>query len=287
MNYKIRVKDNIAKVQCDKLCKINPRELELLKKREIPELFVPDLCSDKKKIAFSYDTTGYIPLGKYILRGIKKREFIEIVKSCINLHNIFKEKLLQNENCLFDLKYIYIQPGSRKIKYIYVPVLYSNVKDYTVDYLRALPFYCIFSSADPHEYVRSYIDFFNNLISFSMYNFVTMIEKLEIEKNDDKDLYAYIVSEATNKKYIFASETYTIGKSQMSDIVVDSEHVSRNHAKLIYYNENYYIQDCNSSNYTFINGKKIPSGVNVVLNNGDMLRFADMSYVFYRSSGRL
>ena len=58
--------------------------------------------------------------------------------------------------------------------------------------------------------------------------------------------------------------TVSIGKSNC-DVNFKSSQISRVHAQLLFDGERVYIQDCNSTNGTFINGKKIKSGELIVL----------------------
>jgi pSer/pThr/pTyr-binding forkhead associated (FHA) protein len=49
----------------------------------------------------------------------------------------------------------------------------------------------------------------------------------------------------------------TVGRKEGNDIVIKSKEVSGAHAKFYNYGGNYFIQDLNSLNGTFVNGKKI------------------------------
>lgn len=65
----------------------------------------------------------------------------------------------------------------------------------------------------------------------------------------------------------------TIGKSDC-DIIFKSNEVSRIHAQLLYDGKKVYIQDCTSTNGTFINGKKIQSGELIELKLNDNISFS-------------
>lgn len=49
----------------------------------------------------------------------------------------------------------------------------------------------------------------------------------------------------------------TIGRSEDSDLVIDDEFASTNHAKLILTNNDWLIQDLNSTNGTFLDGARV------------------------------
>jgi pSer/pThr/pTyr-binding forkhead associated (FHA) protein len=58
----------------------------------------------------------------------------------------------------------------------------------------------------------------------------------------------------------------TIGRSDGSDLVVDDEYASTNHAKLVLVNNDWLIQDLNSTNGTFLDGQRVGTPAVVKLN---------------------
>ncbi|MBF0357605.1 MAG: adenylate/guanylate cyclase domain-containing protein [Magnetococcales bacterium] len=64
----------------------------------------------------------------------------------------------------------------------------------------------------------------------------------------------YITDIQTGKKdcVILQGDVLTIGRSDQSDIVINSSNISRNHARLLFKKKNWFIEDCGSSNGTYI-----------------------------------
>jgi hypothetical protein len=58
----------------------------------------------------------------------------------------------------------------------------------------------------------------------------------------------------------------TIGRAGDSDLIVDDEYTSTHHAKLVYINGEWLVQDLDSTNGTFLDGKKLTTTVVVPLN---------------------
>jgi predicted component of type VI protein secretion system len=58
----------------------------------------------------------------------------------------------------------------------------------------------------------------------------------------------------------------TIGRSDGSDLIVDDEYASTNHAKLVLINNDWLIQDLNSTNGTFLDGQRVGTPAVVKLN---------------------
>jgi hypothetical protein len=58
----------------------------------------------------------------------------------------------------------------------------------------------------------------------------------------------------------------TIGRSEDSDLVVDDEYASTHHAKLVLINNDWLIQDLNSTNGTYLDGSRVGTPAVVKLN---------------------
>ncbi len=69
----------------------------------------------------------------------------------------------------------------------------------------------------------------------------------------------------------------TIGRKPDNDIVIDNPAVSGHHARFFKIGSSYFIEDLNSTNGTFIKGKKI---LKAEIHNGDEIHIAKHSLVF-------
>lgn len=56
--------------------------------------------------------------------------------------------------------------------------------------------------------------------------------------------------------------------------------VSRRHARIIHLNEQYFVEDLNSVNYTFVNRQKIEPGSRHLIRDGDEIRLGRIILVF-------
>ena len=70
-----------------------------------------------------------------------------------------------------------------------------------------------------------------------------------------------------------------IGRSPSADFVISFAAVSGRHAKVSYADNQYSIEDLNSSNGTYINGAKLPPSVPRILQNGDEIRLGLAKHV--------
>ena len=96
-----------------------------------------------------------------------------------------------------------------------------------------------------------------------------------------KDALAWLVkieSGVLSKKIRLKEESNLIGRSTRSDIVIDYEEVSEDHAKIIKAGKTYKLLDIGSLNGTFLNGKKVSTPR--ILKDGDEIRFANIKFIF-------
>lgn len=71
------------------------------------------------------------------------------------------------------------------------------------------------------------------------------------------------------------SGTLIFGRSKECDVCFSVDHLSRQHARIIVTKNGLIVEDLNSSNGTFVNGKRINR---VTLNNGDTLSFDTLDF---------
>ena len=73
---------------------------------------------------------------------------------------------------------------------------------------------------------------------------------------------------------------FLIGKSRLKcDYVIDENVISRVHAKIIKKNNTFFIEDMDSTNKTFINGKKLEPGRKEKISKGDKITLADVDFI--------
>ena len=76
------------------------------------------------------------------------------------------------------------------------------------------------------------------------------------------------------------SESFIIGSAINCDGIIHHPNVSRNHAKITYLNENYFIEDLNSTNGTRVNGELLSYKTKVMLKKNMSIYFANEPFRF-------
>ncbi len=86
------------------------------------------------------------------------------------------------------------------------------------------------------------------------------------------------------REYVISETTTTIGRIATNDIHPHDDKVSGHHAKIIRFQNNYFIEDLISTNGTFVNGKRIKK---CVLKDGDHIAFGPYKMMFQVDSSSL
>ncbi|MCX7994858.1 MAG: GGDEF domain-containing protein [candidate division WOR-3 bacterium] len=79
------------------------------------------------------------------------------------------------------------------------------------------------------------------------------------------------------KNFTLEKKEYLIGRSDECDFVIDGKEVSRRHARIYYEGGAFKIEDLNSTNGTFVNGKQITSAE---LKHGDEINIGNFTIIF-------
>ena len=114
---------------------------------------------------------------------------------------------------------------------------------------------------------------------------VTTLEELKVKRKGDDCLvviYAPVQSEL-GKRHVMQKDVIAIGRDRENDIVLDSDSVSRRHAKVEHRDGYFYVVDLDSTNGTFVNDE--PEPVNVCqLRRGDQLKIGDTIFKYLSGS---
>ena len=86
----------------------------------------------------------------------------------------------------------------------------------------------------------------------------------------------------TGERIVINKPVFRIGKerSYVDYFIGDNTAISRSHANVHTDNGEYFIEDTNSTNHTYVNGKIISSNVKVKMVSGDKIRLANEDFIF-------
>ena len=70
----------------------------------------------------------------------------------------------------------------------------------------------------------------------------------------------------------------SIGRSGNNKIVLKDPYISKNHLKIVEDEGDFYVEDLNSANGTYINGEKIMDAVKI--KNGDRIKIGQVEFLY-------
>ena len=87
---------------------------------------------------------------------------------------------------------------------------------------------------------------------------------------------------STGEQIVINKPRFRIGKehSYVDYFIGNNTAISRSHADIIVKSDGVYVSDMNSTNHTFLNGAMIPSGEEIKMENGDLLKLANEEFEF-------
>ena len=101
-----------------------------------------------------------------------------------------------------------------------------------------------------------------------------------IRQSLDCQAYLESASGAAPERSILEQLPYTIGRTDATDLKIDSNQVSREHATIYRAGNEIRIRDNGSTNGTFVNSQRITDSL---LSEGDLLTIADVDLIFHAS----
>lgn len=96
------------------------------------------------------------------------------------------------------------------------------------------------------------------------------------------DIAATLVRMKNGEQIQIRKQLFKIGKERVKVdyCISDNNTVSRVHVQITYRNNEYYLTDMKSTNYTSVNGNKLSSGQEIKLHNGDKIKLSDEEFEF-------
>lgn len=89
--------------------------------------------------------------------------------------------------------------------------------------------------------------------------------------------------EVHGKSKKLSNKAFGIGRDRSNGIIIADPKVSKFHALVTFEKGDGYIKDSNSTNGTYLNGKRIPAGKRVKLNDGDKIKVGATCIYYYIS----
>ncbi|MCR5368796.1 MULTISPECIES: FHA domain-containing protein [Eubacterium] len=249
-----------------------------------------------------YKIPATLPLEQFFRKQLYKGEFLSILSNILNQLMYFEENKMPLNKILLNVHYMYIELSTLDIQLIYMPVNKKfpdcNITKFIQTFISKVR-YANMECVEAVEQILHYLDskLMFNLAEF--YHFIlsleaeTILEDEKEEKENDTSVLIksskeyenpipYLVRVKTNELIPILKREFLVGKSPDADYqVTDNRRISRRHAIFTVSNGECYVIDNNSTNHTFVNGKLLQPGVEIMLSNDDYIRLADEEFKYW------
>jgi pSer/pThr/pTyr-binding forkhead associated (FHA) protein len=249
----------------------------------------------RKQIIYSVEGDNIIKLDE-LMPNMDENDIIDVVYELFYLIAKVEENGLIKRQCLW-YKYdnIYYDIKQQVVRIAVMPVIGEAKSpqdgEWYGDFLDTINNIVYYLSNEKSEKIKSLFnmiknddinpqDALNEIDKLGGSVSSVLYEKLDIEQLTSLSL----VYNAKNKEVIFDvdKDEFVIGrdKANVDGFIPEelSKAVSRRHCLITKVNNNYFVQDLKSSNYTLVNGIMIPPYELMELANNDILSIADLEF---------
>lgn len=80
------------------------------------------------------------------------------------------------------------------------------------------------------------------------------------------------------EEYYSIEDSISLGRRGDNDIIIKDPYISKDHFQIVHDEDNYYLEDLNSANGTYVNGNKILDVVK--LEDGDIIKVGQIEFLF-------
>jgi Uncharacterized conserved protein, contains FHA domain len=254
--------------------------------------------------ALQFKIPATLPLEQFLRKQLYKGEFLSILSNLMNQLMYFDENKMPLNKLLLNIQYMYIELSTLDIQLIYMPVNKKFADCNITEFIQKLIGNIRFANMDCVELVDKILKYLDSKLMFDLqdfYNYVLSLEQdmllEDSESDEDKSkgsttvlatssAYSnpvpYLLRLKTNELIPILTKEFMVGKSADSNYqIIDNKKVSRRHAIFRISNGECYVRDNESTNHTFVNGKLLQPGVEIILSNDDYIRLGDEEFRFW------
>ncbi|MEG1551691.1 MAG: DUF6382 domain-containing protein, partial [Oscillospiraceae bacterium] len=165
-------------VKSQKGQQLNDREVEAISKKEIKGLLNAIVKQTGKSFKLSYNITGFISLYDYLNSTISKTEFSLLLENAFSNISSLASIYFSHKNLLLDLRNIFVNPSTKRILFIYIPIQYFDNEISLKEFYLSLAHNAVFLPDEDISYIKEYIAILNDGLNFSAFEFEEYIKRL-------------------------------------------------------------------------------------------------------------
>ncbi|MBP3238617.1 MAG: FHA domain-containing protein [Lachnospiraceae bacterium] len=301
---------------------LNKREAELLSNGMLKGLYKLEVVSNGKIFILQWNLDGKMSMTDFLgMVPLNRKTFIGFLEQFINLIYTVNESGLDFNRLLYGLDDVKITPSSRKLEFIYVPVMPFNSGSNLNELIGNILQEASYSLYEDHIYINEFIEIMNSDAGLNLEQLEKYVKNQKNMESKTKSASSYVfankkrrcpkcqslVEEAnafcpicgfhiineTNCPFLIRNSNkeritlfcfpFVIGKNPDSSnyFVKNNSLVSRKHAIIYKVGDSFFLSDAGSTNGTFIYGRRLMVDEKCEINNGTIFTIADEEYIFY------
>ena len=160
LKYKVKQYDSqtVVKVKISKSEELITREVDNLIQSPLRCLFSLKYkkCDLFYNYMLEYTAPRSIPIVQYFKTPINQKTFYNIMAQIVALINGLQQKNMSLNNLMLDMRYVFVNPNTRELNFLYIPVLSDRSFTDVLGFIRGL---LQTACPDANENIKYYSDF--------------------------------------------------------------------------------------------------------------------------------
>ena len=127
-----------------------------------------------------YNISSRISLDNFFSGSVNRKRLLQILKGICSAVAAGAEYMLENEYFILDRRYIFANVATGEAELVYLPVLRKSEPLHLATFFKEIMFSTQFDSSEDCSYVARIINFLNNSENFSLKDFQTFLQNLDL-----------------------------------------------------------------------------------------------------------
>lgn len=294
--------------------RIDINELKRFENADMIGFLQPDVVVTDRKV--HYVGEKGVSLYEYLQSERSFQEFYTLLINILDIFETVQMKHFSIRNISMNLENVYINEVTEKLQFLYIPLTGSVTEENIRSFFLKIMNMCLAKDERKRKLIADLSDFINSNDIFTVKELKRFLQKSVFTKRSDAEctlvsqknpesaeplcIPVYIDRSTrknsqnneenigllrdinTNQVYEIKKNVFSIGKERESSdcFLASNPFVSRHHAKIFRHDGKFYLQDMNSANHTFVNGRKITALKEQEIVNGDLVEFSNEKMIF-------
>lgn len=157
---------------------LNENEVYAINANKVAGLLHLDVVTKGNTFQLSYNISGFITLGTYLVTPLNKEEFGRILCNILDNLKSMDRAYFNQQYLLMDFNRVMVNPATRNIHFIYVPIQFYESGTSLKEFLLNIIQYASFAPGEDTNYIKDYITILNAGVNFSVFDLEQYVNRL-------------------------------------------------------------------------------------------------------------